>query len=63
MEMFTSETLSILSQLQFVAEKYPTKCLFIHASCAVVPGILIDLVLSFNAFYTQRTSRTPIIVY
>jgi hypothetical protein len=63
MEMFTSEASSILAQLPFVSEKYLTKCLVIHASSAVVPDILIDLLLYFNALYSQRTSRTPIILY
>jgi hypothetical protein len=63
MEMFTSEPSSILAQPPFVSEKYPTKCLVIHASSAVVPDTLIDLLLYFNALCSQRTSRTPIIVY
>jgi len=32
-------------------------------SSAVGPDTLIDLLLYFNVLYSQRTSRTPIIVY
>ena len=63
MEMFTSEASSILAQLPFLSEKYPTKCLVIPLSSAVVPDTLIDLLLYFNVLYPRRTSRTPIIAY
>jgi hypothetical protein len=63
MEMFTSEPSSILAQLPFVSEIYPTKFLVIHASSAVLPDTLIDPLLYFNALYSQCTSRTPIIVF
>lgn len=55
---FSFEPSSILAQMLFVTEKYPTKCLFINASSAVIPDTLVGLLLCLNVCYFQRTSRT-----